>query len=132
MQRVAQQLPGETPALAEEDSGNKRAARAEADSSQDPGKRCSAARRADFGGDSCIYYTKKRGAISGIHQGQNSPEHPVIHNNRHVISRRLVGTLPGTSAALAVGVLIFVSILIYFHEKLSFSPRFSGEEKCRG
>lgn len=38
IQRVAQQLPGEIPTLAEEDSGNKRAARAEAASSQDPGK----------------------------------------------------------------------------------------------
>lgn len=38
LQRVAQQLPGEIPTLAEEDSGNKRAARAEADSSQHPGK----------------------------------------------------------------------------------------------
>lgn len=74
--------------------------------------------------ESCIYYTKNRGAMSGIQQGQNCPEHPVIHINKHVISRRPVGTLPGTSAGLAAGVLISISILIYFHEKLSFFPFF--------
>lgn len=125
IQRVAQQLPGEIPTLAEEDSGNKRAARAEAASSQGPGKRRSAVRRADSDDDSCIYYTEKRGAISGIQQGPNCPEHPVIHNNKHVISRRLVGALPGTSAGLAAGVWIFLFLYLFtFMKNFLFYPLF--------
>lgn len=55
---------------------------------------------------------------------------PVIHNNKDVISRRVEGTLLCTSVGLAARFLIFIHILIYFHEKPSLFF-FSSAEKCR-
>lgn len=46
----------------------------------------------------------------------------VIHNNRDIIFQRLGGTLLCTSVGLAARFLIFIYILIYFHEKPCLFP----------
>lgn len=120
IQRVAQQPPNEIPTLSEEDSGNKRAARAEAISSQHPGKWYSTVRRADLDDNPFIHKGKRSHFRHWT--GPKLPETPCNPQQQTHIQEACRDAALHKCTGLATGFLSFIFILIYFHEKLSYLP----------